>query len=220
MSALQADNDCGTHSAAQGFQICHCEEAAGRRGNLGKTVTFSPMAFLQSGRVLRDSHVASLLAMTNLGALRGRRSRSVTCQPARRSLSAATFSLSRRPCATSAATPHTSVHAVLTMPCTSRRFTAGPGCPLPYSTPRSAGFFSIVPYSPGKIHPVGKKRSLSVKSMEKRLKTGPFCDTINLYQNECTARRRGLHLHTDTTIIGGKHHECSRDHGTAQRIFL
>ena len=30
----------------------------------------------------------------------------------------------------------------------------------------------------------------------------------------------GLHLHTDTTIIGGKHHECSRDHGTAQRIFL
>ena len=128
------------------------------------------------------------------------------CHPARRSLSAAT--------------PHTSVHAILTMPCTSRRFTAGPGCPLPYSTPRSAGFFSIVPYSPGKIHPVGKKRSLSVKSMEKRLKTGPFCDTINLYQNECTARRRGLHLHTDTTIIGGKHHECSRDHGTAQRIFL
>ena len=110
--------------------------------------------------------------------------------------------------------------AILTMPCTSRRFTAGTGCPLPYSTPRPAGFFSIVPYSPGKIHPVGKKRSLSVKSMEKRLKTGPFCDTINLYQNECTARRRGLHLHTDTTILGGKHHECSRDHGTAQRIFL
>ena len=90
---------------------------------------------------------------------------------------------------------------------------AGPGCPLPYSTPRSAGFFSIVPYSPGKIHPAGKKLLLSVKSMEKRLKTGPFCETINLYQNECTARRRGLHLHTDTTILGGKHHECSRDHG-------
>ena len=110
--------------------------------------------------------------------------------------------------------------AVLTAAGTNRSCSAGPGCPLPYSTPRSAGFFSIVPYSPGKIHPVGKKRSLSVKSMEKRLKTGPFCDTINLYQNECTARRRGLHLHTDTTILGGKHHECSRDHGTAQRIFL
>ena len=110
--------------------------------------------------------------------------------------------------------------AVLTAAGTNRSCVAGPGCPLPYSTPRPAGFFSIVPYSPGKIHPVGKKRSLSVKSMEKRLKTGPFCDTINLYQNECTARRRGLHLHTDTTILGGKHHECSRDHGTAQRIFL
>ncbi len=90
----------------------------------------------------------------------------------------------------------------------------------PLQHPAVCRIFSIVPYSPGKIHPVGKKRSLSVKSMEKRLKTGPFCDTINLYQNECTARRRGLHLHTDTTILGGKHHECSRDHGTAQRIFL
>ena len=90
----------------------------------------------------------------------------------------------------------------------------------PLQHPAVCRIFFIVPYSPGKIHPVGKKRSLSVKSMEKRLKTGPFCDTINLYQNECTARRRGLHLHTDTTIIGGKHHECSRDHGTAQRIFL
>ena len=135
--------------------------------------------------------------------------------------------------------------AVLTIPGTNRSCSAGRGmprpykgschfndalyesavyrrarCPLPYSTPRSAGFFSIVPYSPGKIHPAGKKLLLSVKSMEKRLKTGPFCDTINLYQNECTARRRGLHLHTDTTILGGKHHECSRDHGTAQRIFL
>ena len=95
----------------------------------------------------------------------------------------------------------------------------GPAVPSP-TAPRGLPDFFIVPYSPGKIHPVGKKRSLSVKSMEKRLKTGPFCDTINLYQNECTARRRGLHLHTDTTIIGGKHHECSRDHGTAQRIFL
>ena len=47
-----------------GSQICHCEEAAGRRGNLGKAVTFSPMASQLSGRVLRDCHVASLLAMT------------------------------------------------------------------------------------------------------------------------------------------------------------
>ena len=135
--------------------------------------------------------------------------------------------------------------AVLTIPGTNRSCSAGRGMPRPYKGschfndalyesavyrrarlspplqhPAACRIFSIVPYSPGKIHPVGKKRPLSVKSMEKRLKTGPFCDTINLYQNECTARRRGLHLHTDTTILGGKHHECSRDHGTAQRIFL
>ena len=40
---------------------------------------------LLSSRVLRDSHVASLLGMTNLGALRGQRCHSITCQPARRS---------------------------------------------------------------------------------------------------------------------------------------
>ena len=168
MSALQADNDCGTHSAAQGFQICHCEEAAGRRGNLGKTVTFSPMAFLQSGRVLRDSHVASLRAMTNLGALRGRRSRSVTCQPARRSLSAATFSLSRRPCATSAATPHTSVHAVLTMPCTSRRARLSP----PLQHPAACRIFFHCTIFPGKNPPCRKKavslRKIYGKALENR----------------------------------------------------
>ena len=43
--------------------------------NLGEAVAISPMAFLLSGRVLRDCHVASLLAMTGLdGAVRdGRR---------------------------------------------------------------------------------------------------------------------------------------------------
>ena len=43
---------------------------AKRRGNLGKAVTISPMAFLLSNQVLRDSHVASLLGMTNLFTLR------------------------------------------------------------------------------------------------------------------------------------------------------
>ena len=75
----------------------------------------------------------------------------------RRSLSAATFSLAQRPCATSAATPHTLVHAILTMPCTSRRFTAGTGCPLPYSTPRPAGFFPL-------YHIPREKSTLSEKS--------------------------------------------------------
>ena len=61
--------------------ICHCEEAAGRRGalsaqreevplgcNLGKALTISPMTSLLSNLVLRDSHVASLPGMTNLEA--------------------------------------------------------------------------------------------------------------------------------------------------------
>ena len=33
---------------------CHCEEAEGRRGNLGKAVTNSPEAFLRFGCILRD----------------------------------------------------------------------------------------------------------------------------------------------------------------------
>ena len=36
--------------------------------NLGKALTISPMTFLLSNLVLRDSHVASLLGMTNLEA--------------------------------------------------------------------------------------------------------------------------------------------------------
>ena len=58
---------CGIDSLARGSLNCHCEEAAGRRGNLGKAVTFSPMAFLLSAIVLRDPHVASLLGMTHQG---------------------------------------------------------------------------------------------------------------------------------------------------------
>ena len=38
--------------------------------NLGEAVAISPMAFLLSGRVLRDCHVASLLAMTRQGSAR------------------------------------------------------------------------------------------------------------------------------------------------------
>ena len=38
------------------------------RDNLVQAVTILPIAFLQFSLVLRDSHVASLLGMTNLGA--------------------------------------------------------------------------------------------------------------------------------------------------------
>ena len=68
LSAMQVGNICGIDFMAHGPQVCHCEEAVGRRGNLGKALTISPMTFLLSNLVLRDSHVASLLGMTNLGA--------------------------------------------------------------------------------------------------------------------------------------------------------
>ena len=61
-------------------KVCHCEEANGRRGalsakreevplgcNLGKALTILPIALPRSSRVLRDCHVASLLAMTHQG---------------------------------------------------------------------------------------------------------------------------------------------------------
>ena len=83
---------------------CHCEEAKGRRGalsakreevplgcNLGEAVAISPMAFLLSGRVLRDCHVASLLAMTRqAGAVVHQCPSAVELSPTRRSMSAAT----------------------------------------------------------------------------------------------------------------------------------
>ena len=80
----------------QTLPICHCEEANGRRGNLGKAVAFSPMAFPRCDCVLRDCHVASLLAMTHQGSAAVDQ-----CPPAvelpctRRSLSAATDAIGR-----------------------------------------------------------------------------------------------------------------------------
>ena len=47
------------------------------RGNLGQAVAILPIAFPRCGRVLRDSHVASLLGMTILEPLRVRRCRSL-----------------------------------------------------------------------------------------------------------------------------------------------
>ncbi len=87
---------------AESLRPCHCEAPKGpwrpereaRGSALGVqsregSYVFAG-AFLLPIPLLRDCHVASLLAMTNLGALCGLRSRSITCQPARRSLSAAT----------------------------------------------------------------------------------------------------------------------------------
>ena len=66
--------------------MCHCEEAAGRRGNLGKAVTFSPgvpcypagyceiapQGHFLALRAQGATSACGLLAMTNLGALRHR----------------------------------------------------------------------------------------------------------------------------------------------------
>ena len=68
---------------------CHCEAPQEPRQSRS-TQLDDKRASANSRAVAGDSHVASLLGMTNLGALRGRRSHSITCQPARRSLGAAT----------------------------------------------------------------------------------------------------------------------------------
>ena len=64
VTALQAGNACSANSLAQCHQVCHCEEAAGRRGNLAvpDQITGKPSAKTQLPS--RDCHVASLLAMT------------------------------------------------------------------------------------------------------------------------------------------------------------
>ena len=80
MSALQGGNTYGTNSLAQCHQVCHCEEAAGRRGNLAvpDQITGKPSAKTQlpsrdcTPRALPRAsrsgrHVASLLEMTRQG---------------------------------------------------------------------------------------------------------------------------------------------------------
>ena len=65
-----AADSCWVTIKWQRSPICHCEEAKGRRGNPGKAAAISPIAFPRCGRVLRDCHVASLLAMTRQGSAR------------------------------------------------------------------------------------------------------------------------------------------------------
>ena len=61
------------------------------RGNLGEAVTVSPIAFPRCCRVLRDCHVASLLAMTRQGGTAmHQRPDAVELPCTRRSVSAAT----------------------------------------------------------------------------------------------------------------------------------
>ena len=66
---MQAGNGCGTNSAAQGLQICHCEAPKGPWQSREGSHDFVGTCLL-STRVLRDFHIASLPGMTNLGVSR------------------------------------------------------------------------------------------------------------------------------------------------------
>ena len=148
--------------------ICHCEEAKGRRGalsakreevplgcNLGKAVAFSPIAFPRCGRVLRDCHVASLLAMTRQGSARCTSAllplnipyKAVTDRRYRRNrlvhfyrhLVRTGIAFPRLPRAQSAlAMTNLGAIAFLTLARTSRRCSARSGMPLPYNARQKA----------------------------------------------------------------------------------
>ena len=64
VSAMQTGNDRGANSLAQCPQICHCEAPTGPWQSREGSCVFAESALL-SGQVLRDCHVASLLAMTH-----------------------------------------------------------------------------------------------------------------------------------------------------------
>ena len=86
---MPAGNDCGTNSLAQCPPTCHCEAPKGpwqsrrtRLDNRSLPAKTQPVA--------GDSHVASLLGMTNLGALHVHRECLHICNCQWRSVSAAT----------------------------------------------------------------------------------------------------------------------------------
>ena len=89
------------------------------RGNLGKAVAISPMASQLSGRVLRDCHVASLLAMT--------RQESARCTSALARLNCPPRGAQGTPLQTQL------VPIVLSPDCSYRQCAAGSGMPLPYN---------------------------------------------------------------------------------------
>ena len=91
MSALQAGNNCGTNYLAQCLQVCHCEAPKGPWQSREGSCDFAEVSLL-SGHVLRDCHVASLLAMTRqAGAAVHQCPRAVELPRTGRSLTAATL---------------------------------------------------------------------------------------------------------------------------------
>ena len=100
--------------------ICHCEEAAGRRGNLGKAVTILPGLSCNPAGYCEIATAPSGLAMTRQGgAAVHQRPCAVELSRTRRSLSAATGPVG--------------TGSILTIVCAYRQHCAGRGMPLPYN---------------------------------------------------------------------------------------
>ena len=105
---------------AQGLQICHCEEATGRRGNLGKAVAISPEVPCHPTMSCEIATGAKRPRNdTSGGAVVHQRPPAIEWLCTRRSLSAAT--------------PHILAFTVLSLTCTDRQHSAGSGMPLPYN---------------------------------------------------------------------------------------
>ena len=156
---MQAGNDCSTNSLAQCPPTCHCEAPKGpwqsrrtRLDNRSLPAKTQPVA--------GDSHVASLLEMTNLGALHVHRECLHICNCQWRSLSAATDAIGlcvfidalcelqvpSRDCHVGLRPPrndNSGAGAILTAAGTGRECSAGSGMPLPYNaytkTPNGRG---------------------------------------------------------------------------------
>ena len=112
---------------------------AKRRGNLGKAVAISPVAFPRCSRVLRDCHVGLRPPRNDkLESLYARRKCLDTCNCQRRSLSAATGPVG--------------AIAFLTSARTSRQCAAGRGMPLPYNAWPKARELFILHFSVFSIH--------------------------------------------------------------------
>ena len=99
--------------------------------NLGKALTILPIALPRSSRVLRDCHVASLLAMTHQGsAVAHQRPPTVELSRTRRSLTAATGPVG--------------TGSILTIVCAYRQHCAGRGMPRPSAKRQSDGQFGAM----------------------------------------------------------------------------
>ena len=139
---MQAGNGCGTNSAAQSLQICHCEAPKGPWQSREGSHDFVGTCLL-STRVLRDSHVASLPGMTNLGVSRHKihTSNIASLQGGHYPQGARRIRKAAKPPTAAQGAPLQAppgAFAILTAVCTDCKCVAGSGMPLPYTAFASA----------------------------------------------------------------------------------